>query len=896
MCRQNNLIHQFIFCLLFPIFLFAESIIPVQIKVIHNKDSSPIPYSQIAIPQAGKFYTTNEKGEVYAKLPKTGNFTFRIIAAGRVVKKQREILYPNQKLTFSIAKAKQGGILVEGEKDKVKLSRFSLKKDEIKRLPGVSGDSLKAIQTLPGISPAPPIGLNSSSFSSISNRLPNTDPYINSESGYLVMRGAGSLANGYYLDGFLITYPYHLGNQSSVVNNNLIRSFDIYTGAYPIQYGFATGGIIAIKSTNQVKKSYTIWNLNTFLTDIYHQQKISDTMYAIASARKSYPNIALSKLYPAGIPENAKFSDYEDYQFKWNYKPHPGHEILILLFGARDLQNYTKAVAELEENSSSELGIFGRQSNRPPVGIDRRFRTEGFRYTYSPSRKLKMSLAISNNSFSENFELDFKNPATAETILGLKNRTEQSILFIETINSFQIWKKFLNINFGAQYRQNKIVLQGEDLRSSNPDFLELFNNLIESDRSFRALIEGDLIRSKEVSSFAELEIHYGGFSLFPGVRTDFYDLSREKKTSRRIRASYTFSQTDTTLLAGYGEHYQAPSKLEYISNFSGNPNLKMEYSEHASGGLEQKIFKNYLFKMEGYRNVFKNLITPDAYKIDPYYLNNNTRDFINKTDEVLENPFLQRELNFSNNRDGYSYGMEIYLKKFESKKIGWFGWISYSNSITKRNNHKRRPEEDEENDRRIKNATRKLIYQHQWKTHYINLYDNEETEILYDNDREELYDLDRTHILNLVFGWKFIESWQIGGRYSYLTGQVITPIINAEPVSIGGGTGVNFYTAEFSEFYNSGRYKNFHQLDIRIDRFFNYHWGYLNYYIEFINLFGYRSQVDRNFNSFAPYSDYAAGRTLKNPEEIFFTNYIESKVNGKVKYLPLLSIGLEVRF
>lgn len=182
----------------------------------------------------------------------------------------------------------------------------------------------------------------------------NSNPYSNSERGFLVMRGGGTLANGYYLDGFPMSYPYHLGDQSSVLNNNIIKSFNVYSGAFPVQFGFATGGIIDIKTPDTVAKTSSVLNLNTFLSDVYHQNKISENLYAIVSARKSYPNLTLLKLYPDGIPQDAKYADYEDYQAKFNWKPGTNHTFNVLLFGARDKQKYTKAQDDFE-NSKNEF-------------------------------------------------------------------------------------------------------------------------------------------------------------------------------------------------------------------------------------------------------------------------------------------------------------------------------------------------------------------------------------------------------------------------------------------------------------------------------------------------------------------------------------------------------------
>src|SRR5690606_28363446 len=96
-------------------------------------------------------------------------------------------------------------------------------------------------------------------------------PYSNSLSGFLVMRGAGALSNRFYLDGFAIQYPYHLGDQASVLNNEFIKAVDLYTGALPARYGNATGGIIAVEgpSIDTVKKLGGRINVSLFASDIY---------------------------------------------------------------------------------------------------------------------------------------------------------------------------------------------------------------------------------------------------------------------------------------------------------------------------------------------------------------------------------------------------------------------------------------------------------------------------------------------------------------------------------------------------------------------------------------------------------------------------------------------------
>jgi hypothetical protein len=255
-----------------------------------------------------------------------------------------------------------------------------------------------------------------------------------------------------------------------------------------------------------------------------------------------------------------------------------------------------------------------------------------------------------------------------------------------------------------------------------------------------------------------------------------------------------------------------------------------------------QLYPQWLFKVEGFRNIFSDLVVADSFARNPYALNNEPRDILQKTDFVTRNIYTDKALNYSNRGDGFSEGVEIFLKKSNKPgENGFFGWISYSNSITKRNNHQTRLSSSEATNRTLKNGSRKLLYQTEVGDNYVNYYDDNQFELLYDNDRRELYDLDRTHLLNIVFGWKITSEWQFGGRFRYFTNTPITPIVGSDRISQAASFGVNLNTPVYSNDFNSARLGSFQQVDLRLDRFMNYEWGLVNGYIEVINLLGRRN-------------------------------------------------------
>ena len=878
--------------LYFILILFTHSLlgqdkpISAKIKVIDKSTNSPKPNTTVVIKESGGYFTTNANGEVLFSVPANGYYTIRVISGTDVDVKRREVYYDGQEIVIFVGEKERGAIEVTGEKEKSKLSRYTLQQEEIKRLPGAQGDSLKSILTLPGVSPAIPVGLTPTAA-----LVPRgiDGPYSNSDRGDIVLRGAGSRANQFYFDGFPISYPFHLGNQSSVLNNNIFKSFDIHTGAYSSRYGYATGGIINIEGKSEVKKTNTILNMNLFLSDAMIESRIGEKSYVIAAARKNYPNLVLLKFYPEGIPPNAKYADYQDYQFKYGFELSQKHKITLSLFGARDRQAYTKTQAEFENIGS------GSVDNRPPVGLDKQFRTEGIRYIYQPGTRFSNTLSMSKNTFKEFFELKITNPATAENIFGIQNVTTQTLYYVENIQNFELIKNILRFETGQNYRERNITLKGENITQQNSLFAEIFNNLLDSSPTFRALIDGDGAKAKEYGAFAEVTLDLAGFKLVPGVRWDHYNLADQKALSPRINSSYTISKTGTTFIGGAGIHRNAPIGIEQISERVGNSKLLMEKAEHLAIGINQEIGSNWLFKVEGFRNIFSDLVVSDGYARNPYSLNDQPRDILQKPDFVSRNILVDKATSYSNRGDGYSEGVEIFLKKSNKPgETGFFGWVSYSNSITKRNNHQTRLTNAESRNRNLKNGTRKLLYQTEVGDNYVNYYDDNQFELLYDNDKQELYDLDRTHLLNIVFGWKITSEWQLGARFRYFTNTPITPIVGSDRISQASSFGLNLNTAKYSEYYNSDRLASFHQVDIRLDRFSNYEWGVVNGYIEIINFYGRRNASGQNFDVTKPYLNGS------NPSPVYDTlnsPYVQSPLpGGRLVYLPLINIGLEVRF
>jgi TonB family protein len=131
---------------------------------------------------------------------------------------------------------------------------------------------------------------------------------------------------------------------------------------------------------------------------------------------------------------------------------------------------------------------------------------------------------------------------------------------------------------------------------------------------------------------------------------------------------------------------------------------------------------------------------------------------------------------------------------------------------------------------------------------------------------DRLFDFDQTHILTAVASYLLPRNWLVGGRFRLVTGNPTTPVV---------GSVYDASSDQYDPIYgrvNTARTRDFHQLDLRVDKRWIYRNWILNAYVDIQNVYNRSNTewVDFNFD------------------------YSESKEQGGV---PLLTIiGLRAEF
>ncbi|MCL8268544.1 TonB-dependent receptor [Leptospira weilii] len=922
---QKNLFLAFsaLFSFVFAGTLWAKA--TLRLKVFANSKSDPP--SEIWIRGNGysKVFSFSDKSELTVDLKEQGVYDVIVTyQSGNMEQKSVTVDSDGKNLEFVQKQKVVNGINVVGKKPDSP-PNYVLSQEDAIRMPGGFGDALKAVQSMPGISPMFQMYTGSSFQSAIQtfgqSTNQNKPDKPNSEKGFLVMRGAGTRANQFYFNGFPVSYPFHADGLTSVINNNAIRSLELYMGSYSARYGFATGGIINIEGFQKRDSNLSVAHLNAFLTDIYAYRNITKDLNVSVSGKKYYPNVIFGRV-PNLIPTETFMSDYNDYQARVGWDVNEYHTISVQTFGAKDKRYPFK---ELSQYNPKEIAqSFGNPpSATEGIRLDRIFRTDGIQYVWKPKDSITNTFNVSRNYFNEVTETgmdtlvtDIKKigypPSLYQRVHTIRNEYFNDLKQVENISEIELLKRNWKIAFGGQYREVNAGYKGKVTQLSLDPALEFLQKQYLNSPEAREVLEGGSARTRQIGYFFENRIKFKDFNLNLGVRREYYDKSGEWKTSPRVGLSKEIAYTQSRIFAGYGKHFQAPADVSRYSRRTGNPSLKMEESDHAEIGWDQKIGNLWNVKIEGYQNTFSNLSVADPFIMDPYSLN---RDLRREALDPSADPSLFRSsnLHYSNSMTGYSRGIEVFIKKEASAESGFYGWLSYTKSVTKRNRHMPELTNQEYNSWLAQSNSKDLVHQESTDQYYANFYRDGSYDVLFKNSKDELYDLDRTHIFNVVLGWKFGEKAQIGLKGTYLTNYAYTPVSGSKsmtlnqsisdlfpdlpippstaPSSGDSSTLLPFYQSVYSDMRRSARLPHYHQFDLRFDRFIPTSWGRMTAYFELVNITGSRIAVSAD--TFNPIFPFVSGR---NPEtQYIYLNGMQSLKTDKNK-IPYMNFGIEFRF
>ena len=476
---------------------------------------------------------------------------------------------------------------------------------EIEKSPGANRDISRIVQSYPGVA-----------FSPIGYR------------NDLIVRGGAPSENRFYLDGVEIPNINHFSTQGAsggpvgILNADLIREVNFYTGAFPADKGNALSSVLDFKlrdgdmERNSLKATLGASEVTSYLV----------------SVRQSYLQFLFDMLDLPFLPT------FTDAQFKLKTRFNEQNELTVLGLGGIDnMRLNTKADSEDNEYILSYLPKIKQETFT--VGAVYRH------YAGAHVQSAVVSHSYLNNRNTKYRRNDESHPDNL--MLRLRSTEQETKLRLENSTTFRNWK--INLGINLDYSQY-----------TNTTFQRVYTNQPQTFdyHTYLGILRWGLFGTINYTSMDDR------FTASLGLRADANDYSSTMKNlsdqlSPRLSLSYQLA--DHWFASGNaGLYYQLPAytALGFKNNngtFANKYNLRYMKVSEGSLGISWRKGDTFEASVEGFYKDYDKIPLSVA---DGIPLNCKGNDY-----GVVGNELL------TSTAQGRSYGAEILVKWLIAKKL-----------------------------------------------------------------------------------------------------------------------------------------------------------------------------------------------------------------------------------
>ena len=477
----------------------------------------------------------------------------------------------------------------------------SLRGVELRNLGGVlTDDPLRSVQSLPGIATG--------------------DDFYAS----FATRGSGFSTVGFYLDGVLMSAPFHTIRDSNdaysltILNGDVVESVSLISGGAPARYGDRTGAVLDVQTREGNRDEFSgraslgaSGVYSTLEGPIGHAKKSS----WLLSARKSYLDYVLDRVNA----DSGTTIGYYDVTTHLAHHPTPAQTLgLTYVHGRSNWKNQDEGEPAPESaQAGSDLGV-----------LQWRRDTSAWRTSLQ---------AFATRETGHNLdEMGGETFVSESSQAGLRTDVGRGL--------------------GAHRLEGGLVYRWLDERATARDF---------NGRAYLVTEDYDA-KSGQWGGYLQDTLTAGSrLSLTLGGRFDHWDETGESRVSPRAAASFVIGPR-TRMTAGYGDYAQFPAFAQLYGRH-GNPDLEAERSRHFVLGLEQRVGTHTRLRLDAYHQDENGLL----YARDSEWRVEDGRIVIPRVDARLANTV-----------SGRSRGVELLLQRRSAN--GLSGWIAYSYGTARR--------------------------------------------------------------------------------------------------------------------------------------------------------------------------------------------------------------------
>jgi TonB family protein len=541
----------------------------VRIARLTASDASPAtPLFELPVDAKGGFVVPTLDAGEYRVTVSTEGFDEFVVTEPIAANEENVAVYRLSRKATSATAAAPGVIEIDvtGERPPREVTRRSIEKRELERIPGTNGDALRALQNLPGV--ARPPGL----------------------AGLLLVRGSSPQDTQTFIDGTFVPLIYHFGGLSSVVPTELLNRIDFYPGNFSARYGRATGGIVdAGLRAPRNDGLHGLLQMDLIDARVLVEGPIPDTnkkwSFAVA-ARRSYLDTWLGPVLEKAGAGVTQAPVYYDYQIILDGKPKAGHHVRTSFYGSDDSLELL-----LTQPRSNEPGLSGN------LGLKTQFQRAAMQYDVDLGKGSRFDSSLSVGRDLLQFGL------------GSLYFKVQSVSF------------YGRGEYTSRLARNATIHVGMDMLAGGYDVAVRLPappapgqppNQPFSTRTLQTFAERG--RNYRPAGYVEMELTpTSRLRLVPGFRLDYDKFIKRHDFAPRFNARYVIKDTfpKTTAKFGAGVFYQPPTPQQSLPPL-GTANLKSNRAVHYGLGVEQDVTQRIELSLEGFYKQLDNFVGQKA--------------------------------------------------------------------------------------------------------------------------------------------------------------------------------------------------------------------------------------------------------------------------------------------
>jgi TonB family protein len=521
----------------------------------------------VAMPDGSNAHqtSTGPDGSFAVDALPAGPYSVRIEREGRVAREQQEEVLAGQATTVTYRMQEPRDPDAFGAVARIpppprEVTRRTIAKEQLTRIPGTRGDALRTVELMPGVA-RPPLG-----------------------AGLLIVRGSAPADTQPLLEGVPVALLYHFGGLTSFINSRLLKSVDFYPGNFSVRYGRRRGGIIEV-GLDDIKNDapHGVADINLLDASLLFTFPVSEDAEVALAFRRSYFDAVFTAVAEGSDIQTVAAPVYYDYQVMGTWRPTDRDKLRLMVYGSSD--NLELLFEQPVDGDSSVAGdfAFGTQFHRVHGSWRRQL-----------SKDVDQDVDIAVGEINADFGLGeaFKFNLSGTEIYARsewRGRVSEKVRLIGGLDLFFLPGEYLY--------QGPAIGQSE----GNPDNMGApFGNRDE-------ITESDDFTVIQPAVYLETDINLFPVRFNLGSRVDYYDEIQEWSYDPRGSAHLTVTET-TTLKAGIGMFSQPP-QFQETSPGLGNPDLEPTSTLHVGAGAEQKIWDNVTLGVDGfYKHLYDNIV------------------------------------------------------------------------------------------------------------------------------------------------------------------------------------------------------------------------------------------------------------------------------------------------